>query len=164
MKKIMLLALLLFSSSVFATISNYTVPANVPLNRDITIYGEYTTGNVLCAFFLFDTADQNQAIIRLSDEYTYSDGTFYAAYQITEPLFKRGKDYNAITKCETHTASQLFYVEQKEDLIFGITPDAMMLEMRWWVNPENSLTVVLILLGMLVIGALAASVFLDVFT
>ena len=104
-------------------IANYNVPATIPLNQTLTIYGEYSEGgNLLCAFFIFDAdGDQNQAIIRLSDEYTFSDGSFYSELVLNEPKFRRGEDYNAVSKCGAAVASSIFYVEQKEDIFLGIT-------------------------------------------
>jgi len=156
MKKsvLILLPLLFFSYAMAAVISNLTIPSNVPLNSVLTIFGNYVdTGNdtnVLCSFFLFDTADQNQVIIRLSDEYVMEDGSFFSPYQVTAPLFRRGYDYNAVVKCGGETASQLFYVGQKEDIALGITPDYLRNDLAFWLDPENSLTVVFFLFAILV--------------
>ena len=133
------------------SIDNYNVPQVVPLNNNLTIYGDYSEGGQkLCAFFIFDLEDQNQVILRLTDEYTFSDGTVYAQVQLTEPLFRRGYDYNAVTKCGTAVVSQTFYIDQKEDIALGITPAALRMDIAWWINGENSMTIFLIGLFILI--------------
>lgn len=141
---------LLCSSAMAESITNYTVPRQLPLNENLTIYGKYvgdtTSADVLCAFYIFDLSntDINRAVIRLNDLYTFSDGSFYAQYQATEPLFRRGMDYNAITKCGTTQTGQKFTITQKEDIAFGIMPQSLAMDMRFWTNPANSFTVFLI--------------------
>lgn len=158
MKKILLLAaLLLISSFAFAdSIVDYTVPSTIPLNTNLTIYGVYdatSNSEILCSFFIFDTVDGNKLVIRLSDEYTLSDGTFSSLeYQITAPLFRRGFDYNAFTKCGSTTVSTTFYVDQKEELVAGITPENVRWDILWFVNPENTQTLFLVGLFILVIA------------
>lgn len=156
-KAILAVSFLLMFSTCFAAITNYTVPEEVPLNNTLTIFGTYSGGaNQLCSFFLFDVEDQNQAIIRLSDEYTNSLGEFYSEYQITEPLFRRGIDYNAVTVCGTDKVNQNFYVQQKEDIAFGITSEAIRNEWAFWTDSENSLTVVVTVFAIIVVAAIAA--------
>lgn len=163
-KKIAAIAILLIClPTAMAAITEYTVPTSVPLNKNLTIYGIYSGGgNTLCSFFIFDTADQQQVIIRLSDEYTISDGSFYSEIQITEPLFRRGFDFNAVTKCGSDVAFQLFYVEQKEDLAFGITPEGMRMDFQWWTNSENTLTIFLAALVIIILAFFAYGLTVDV--
>lgn len=144
-------------------ITGYNVPAVVPLNQTLTIFGLYSEGGEqLCAFFIFDAdGDQNQAIIRLSDEYTFEDGSFYAEYNLTEPKFRRGEDYNAVTKCGAAVSFTTFYVGQKEDIIWGISTAGIRTDFAFWLDRENSFTVVLALLAILVIAALAYGVWMN---
>lgn len=160
-----LIFLALLSQPVFAEeITGYNVPSAIPLNQTLTIYGLYSEGNQkLCSFFIFDAdGDQNQAIIRLSDEYTISDGSFYAEFEgIHEPKFHRGEDYNAVTKCGSSVAFTTFYVGQKEDIIWGISSASMRTDLAFWLDRENSFTVVLFLLAAAVIASLAYGVWMN---
>jgi hypothetical protein len=156
MGKILLLLLVLFLlPGVFCdSISDYTVSNQVPLNEKLTIYGKYSGGaDVLCAFYLFDAEnlDRNVAIIRLTDQYTFSDGSFYAEYKITEPLFIRGIDYNAITKCGTTETGALFEVAQKNDIVLGITSNSIMADLAFFTKFDNSMGAVLFLFAIIFI-------------
>jgi hypothetical protein len=130
--------LLICLGSAFASITNYTVASEVPLNQDLTIYGLHDTAEVLCAFFIFDIADENKVVIRLTDQYTFTDGSFYSEYTITEPEFRRGFDYNAVTKCGSDTVSQSFYVGQRKDFILGYGSEQATADLSFWTDPENS--------------------------
>jgi hypothetical protein len=147
-KSIVLLFFVVFIGSAFAdSIDNYLVSNQVPLNQNLTVYGVYSgtpSADVLCAFYIFDVKnlDTNAAIIRLRDNYTFSDGSFYFEYKITEPLFQRGIDYNAVSKCGTISIGKVFNVSQKTDLILGIQPQNVYSEFAFWVNPTNSMTAV----------------------
>lgn len=159
-KTVAVLALLiLFSGSALAdSISNYTVPNNIPLNDTLTIYGKYNTGSdVLCAFYIFDLQnnDLNRALIRLNDQYTFSDNSFYNEIKITEPLFRRGIDYNAITKCGTTEIGKKFTVTQSEQVLPGKTADSLKLDWAFWTSGDNSITVVMTLLAVLFLAGIA---------
>jgi hypothetical protein len=150
------------------SISNYTVSNQAPLNQNLTIYGVYSgspSADVLCAFYIFDlkNLDVNKAVIRLSDQYTFSDGSFYAEYLLSEPLFRRGIDYNAVTKCGTIEIGKKFTVAQKEDILFGITPNSLMNEFRFWVDPNNSLISFFFLFVLLILMVTLVSLFSGVF-
>lgn len=155
-KKIILFAfLLLFSSMVYANaLTQVKIRSNVPLNEKLTISGIYTDSDansgVLCSFFLYDTQTSDKYLIRrLSDEYTFTGGIFSTEYQITEPLFQRGFDYNAVVCCNTACYDQNFYVDQKSEIAFGFTSASLIMDTQFWTNPENSLTVFLIFIFVL---------------
>lgn len=156
-KKILILFLLLFCSSVFAaTLSQVTVRSTIPLNENLTISGHYLdpdkNAGVLCSFRIFDTQTTDKYLIkRLSDEYTFSDGSFSTEYQITEPLFQRGYDYNAVVCCNIACYDQNFYVGQKDEIAFGKTTDSLILDVAYW-NDGSKLIIVFftaIVLGMI---------------
>ena len=166
------LLLFLFASQVTAdSIENYLVPTSVPLNTNITIYGDYvnaggTIDGILCAFYIFDieNTDVNKAVIRLTDQYTFTDGSVYTEFQLTEPVFRRGIDYNAVTKCGTTEIGQTFQVTQKEDIVFGITEEMIQKDLRFWIDPENSLTVVLLLGFIIVALAITSPLWIWIFS
>jgi hypothetical protein len=160
-KTFFLLFFLIFCSFTFAdSITNYTVPNSVPLNKDLTIYGNYSgtpSADVLCSFYIFDVenTDYNQLITRLPDQYTNEKGEFTAKpFIITEPLFRREIDYNAITTCGTSTIGKVFTVSQKEELFFGITAEAVAEDLLFWANPENSMTTVFYFFILLFVAAI----------
>ena len=157
-KKIIgLVFLILVSSFVFAeSLDSVVIPSKVSLNEELIIYGffngDVADGNILCSFRIFDVYEDNRLIWRLSDEYTAADGFVNnSPFTITEPVFQRGKDYNAVICCSVSCADQNFYVGQTEEIAFGKTSSALITDLRFWVNPENSLTVVLILVGVLIV-------------
>lgn len=162
-KAIAILALVLLSGSVFAeSISNYTVSNSIPMHDTLTIYGVYNNpdGNsgVLCAFYIFDLAnnDTNRALIRLNDQYTFSDGSFYNQINLQEPLFRTGLDYNAITKCNGIQIGKKFYIDQREDVAFGFIPSVAYTDLLFWKNPYNqmvTLALAIVIICMMVIGA-----------
>ena len=166
MKKIVLITVffIFLLSFVSSAITDYRVPGNLPLNKTLTIYGVYSGGaDVVCSFFIFDIVDQNQVIIRLSDEYTNSLGQFYSEYQVTEPLFRRGIDYNAVSVCGSDEIGSVFYVEQKEDVAFGISPGMLRNDFAWWLDRDNSLTIVTFFILVLVMAAIAYRFYVDAF-
>lgn len=135
--------LLVLAISVGATITNYEVPQSINLHDTLTITGKYSAADTLCSFILFNTDTPRRAIIRLSDQYSFSDGTFYAEYVINEPLFRRFNDFNAVTTCGTDTVSQVFTVGQKEDIAFGINSTAMVNDFAFFLDQDSSLTLVI---------------------
>lgn len=157
-KKIIVLCLLLsFSSFVFAeSLDSVVIPSKVNLNEELLIYGYFNgdaiDGNILCSFRIFDVYEDNRLIWRLSDEYTSADGFINnSPFTITEPVFKRGFDYNAVVCCSVSCADQNFYVEQTKEIAFGKTSSALITDLRFWVDEENSLTVFLILVMFLIV-------------
>lgn len=165
MKKILLVLFfgLLISQLVFANITNYTIPSNISLNRNLTIYG-ISDGNsgTLCSFYIFDLKDQNQVLIRLTDNYTDSAGSFYAEWEIKEPLFRRGSDYNALTVCGSSQESKTFQVIQKEDIAFGITPEIIALNLKFFIDSNNSYSVVFLFVLILIVSGLGALIWQNI--
>lgn len=159
-KALFLVFLIIFSSFAFAdSISNYRVSPSIPLNQNLTIYGVYSGGqDILCAFYVFDNSamDYNKTIIRLNDNYTFSDGSFYNELKIEEPLFKRGIDYNAVAKCGTTEIGSIFSVAQKEEIVAGFSPDSIASDFRFWIDSDNQISVILLLFGALVIAGFLA--------
>jgi hypothetical protein len=163
MKKFLLIFFSIFLCSfVFSdSIENYRVLTQVPLNQNLTIYGEYHADvnvDVLCAAYIFDikNLDVNVAVVRLKDQYTFSDGSFYNQIKIEEPLFQRGIDYNAITKCGTTETGAVFSVAQKEDIVAGFTPASISNDIRFWVDSNNQISAILLLFGALVFAVFIA--------
>jgi len=157
------LALLLLSLGVFAssaTIDNYTVPSKIPLNQNLTIYGKYSDVNnsVLCSFLIFDLNDQKQVIVRLTDQYTASDGKIYSEWKIIEPLFRRGMDYNVLTTCGTVEVGKVFTVLQKEDYFLGINATSLSWDLKFFTDSNNSLGAVYFFGIILFVGACLAGI------
>ncbi|GAF70227.1 unnamed protein product [marine sediment metagenome] len=118
-KKIIIgIFLILLIATVTAPITDVKIPYNVRLGENLTIAGDYGTANTLCKFIIKDT--NGVAIERLSDEYTFSDGTFYAQRQINEPPYYRGDDYNVVITCGSDEAFQMFKVNQPISLAHPI--------------------------------------------
>lgn len=159
-KKIITIGLIVFAFFAYFgvgladSITNYTVSPSVALNENLTIYGKYSSSDVLCAFYIFDVEnlDKNAAIVRLNDQYTFSDGSFYNQFKITEPLLRRGIDYNAITKCGTIEVGQVFSVAQKEEIAFGATSNSIISDFAFWTNSENSMSAIYVLVAIIAIA------------
>ena len=103
----------LLSGSVFAAITDFAVSPSIRLGETLTITGVSDTPDQLCKFLIKDS--NGIAVIRLNDEYTFSDNSFYSEYQILEPPlgeFFRGDDYNAVVTCGTSTVNEIFTVFQ----------------------------------------------------
>lgn len=154
----------LFSIASADSISGYIVPKELPLENNLTIYGIYSgtpSVDVLCSFYIFDLSntDVNRVVIRLNDQYTFSDGSFYAEYKITEPLFRRGMDYNAITKCGTTEIGQKFTITQKEEILFGISADSIKNDFAFFTNPDTSFTVVFSFFAIIFVAAIGAYIY-----
>lgn len=136
---LVLFFLFLVSPIVFAnSISVLTVDDEVPLERPLTINGIYsadTNNYILCAFKIFD--DENILVIRLSDEYTFTNGSFSTEYVITEPLFNRGSKYRVNVACNTANKDAYFAVGQKRGF-FNITTDMMLNDWRWFADTNNA--------------------------
>lgn len=120
MKKIILFALFVFLAQfAFADlISNYYVTPSVPLDRVMTVTGTYNNdvnSGVLCKFVVFEK--DGNVLERLTDEYTFSDSSFYSELQIREPPFKRGQDYNMTATCGTASQSARFSITNYEPVV-----------------------------------------------
>ena len=90
-KKILIgIFLILILSTTNAAITGLKIPYEVRLGEYLTIAGNYGTANTLCKFLVKDS--NNFTVERLTDEYTFADGTFYAQRQINEPPYYRGDD------------------------------------------------------------------------
>ena len=111
MKKYLLIIFVLFCCSfTFASITNFNVSPSVRLGENLTISGMHSTPNVLCKAVIQDS--NNIAVERLSDEYTFADGSFYFERQVLEPPYYRGDDFNAVITCGSDTTSEIFVVLQ----------------------------------------------------
>jgi len=143
-KIILFLALIFLFSFVSAeSLSGVVVPSKVPLNESLIISGHYSgdsvDGNILCSFRIFDVYEDNRLIWRLSDEYTSADGFFNnSPFALNEPIFQRGKDYNAVVCCNIVCFDQNFYVGQKEDLAFGKTAGSLIMDFAFLSDSNNS--------------------------
>ena len=106
--------ILILSSTTNAAITNLRIPYQIRLGETLTIAGDYGTADVLCKFLVKDS--NNFTIERLSDEYTFADGTFYAQRTVNEPPYYRGDDFNVVVNCESSQAFQTFTVMQPTSL------------------------------------------------
>jgi len=52
-----------------------------------------------------------------SDEYTFSDGTFYSERVLLEPPYYRGDDYNVMVTCGSDVVTRAFAVVQPVSLV-----------------------------------------------
>ena len=102
--------LLLCMSGTYAVIESVTIPSTVRMGENLAVYGVYDTNDTLCQFVIFDS--DNNPVERLSDEYTFSDGSFYAERKMTEPPYYRGDDFNLVVTCGSSQRSGVFTVEQ----------------------------------------------------
>jgi len=119
-KLIILLLILSFCTSAHAIIYSVSTNENVPLGEKLIITGDYNESNVLCSFYIKDL--NGITIERLSDEYTFSNGSFYSERVITEPPYFRTSDYNVIVMCENSRNDATFSVIQRRgvsDFFFG---------------------------------------------
>lgn len=118
-KTILIIFLICFCSVVFAdSITNYTVSPNVRLNEKVTVFGNYNDPDVnsyvLCKFLVSDS--NNVYIDRWTDEYTFSDGSFYAEKVLIEPPYYRGDTFTINTSCGEASVDGNFLVEQPTSL------------------------------------------------
>ena len=154
-KKILMLSifLILILSTTNGAITNLKIPYEVRLGEYLTIAGNYGTADALCKFLVKDS--NNFTIERLTDEYTFADGTFYAQRQINEPPYYRGDDYNVIVTCGSDEAFQTFTLNQPTSLAHPI-------QRNWEYLFEESNTDALMLGGTFIALAIL-SVFVFVF-
>lgn len=157
-KIITIFFLIAFSSFVLAeSLEPVVIPSEVVLNENLIISGFFNgdsiDGNILCSFRIFDVYEDNRLIWRLSDEYTSADGFVNnSPFKITEPLFQRGKDYNAVICCSVSCADQNFQVMQKEDYIAGYNYNSLFYDILYFKNTDVILPIVLVIFVLFVIG------------
>jgi hypothetical protein len=139
-----------------ATITDYIVPSNIPLNMPMTATGIYSDVNqisgIKCSFFFFDG---NELIDRATDEYTAGTGRFgLVNYYIREPTFQRGKTYSLRSECGGAFATADFIVGQKEEVFeiwgFKLLPDSIAQDLLYW-NGKSGLIIFLIFCGVLLV-------------
>jgi len=117
---VILILLLLTLTSVNASfIGNYKVTDEVALGLELKISGTYiedlnNNQNIYCEHRIQDL--NGYEVYRASDSTTNLLGQFSKVIATTEPNFKRGETYNAITICDYTQISQQFTILQKEDL------------------------------------------------
>jgi len=149
-----------FSSLAFAadSISDYSVPSNVPLNQAVTAPGVFVDDNnnhadKICSFYLLDSS--GNLVDRASDQYTDATGRFaMQKFYLREPDFVRGKEYQLKTVCDGAETDANFSISQKQELAPGIYPQGVALDLKFWQNPDNSLTAFFLLIIILcVFGA-----------
>jgi len=138
------------------TITGYVVTDSVPLNQGVTATGIYSGDvnfGVLCSFYFFDS--NGKPVNRATDQYTDSSGRFFMpAFPVTEPVFQRNRDFNIITTCGTATANDSFFVGQRQEFISGVPiyPQALPDDLLYWRDPENSMSLFWLILGIFAIG------------
>lgn len=156
-KKItLILFLILLSSFVFAaSLNQVKVRSDVPLNENLTVSGYYAdpdqNAGVLCSFKIFDTQTSDKYLVkRLSDEYTFSDGSFSTEYKIIEPLFQRGFDYNVMVCCNIACYDQNFHVSQKDDIFLGYSSASIINDVLFFIDP-NLIGIIIFFVALLLI-------------
>jgi hypothetical protein len=150
-KKIFAATILLLLSFCYASITNYSVTPQVNLGNEAIITGKYfnilKTANVICSHYAIDS-NTGQFIYRASDSTTDPTGFFYQKIKINEPKFKRGNDYNIMTKCGLDDATMQFTVVQRETVY-----NPLLWEFKWLTSGGNLNPVLwLALLGIIIIG------------
>ncbi|MCK4429126.1 MAG: hypothetical protein KAU95_02025 [Candidatus Aenigmarchaeota archaeon] len=119
MKKLMIaILLILILSTAQSAITNLKVPFEPRLGEKLTITGNAGTADILCKFLILDS--NGTTVERLSDEYTFADGTFYSERTLAEPPYYRGDDFNANVTCGLNLAFQTFNVQQPLSLAHPI--------------------------------------------
>ncbi len=118
-KKILIsfMLILMLTTLTNAAITNLKVTENPKLGEKITIAGTSGFTDSLCQFLIID--GNGFVVERLSDEFSFADGTFYAERTLTEPPFFRDVNYTAKVICNTEDANSTFIVGQMRDLQHG---------------------------------------------
>ncbi len=133
------------------SITNYSVKQRVPIDKLLTVTGNFNAdlnANVLCKFLILES--DGNTLLRLTDEYTFSDGTFYTEKTISEPEFKRGRDYNASTTCGAVTSTAVFSVIQREAISETVQSEIEFIFLKNNINPLLFLGSAFILLLLLI--------------
>jgi len=156
-KKIILVSLLLIMlampSLAVGSITNYSVPAEMPLNLELTATGksldDTNTPNVnqLCSFYFLE-ADSGYLVDRASDQYTDQTGRFaMQKFKLTEPDFIRGNTYTLKTICGSNETNGNFSITQKQEAFdvfgFALFPQALVMDILYW-NDANNSTIIFI--------------------
>ena len=136
-KKVLLgFFILVICLNAVSQIDNLEVRPFVRLNESVTISGDFTDAKVLCKFLVLDS---NGFIVeRLTDEFTFDDGSFYSQRQILEPPYYRGDDYNVFVTCGSSTDSNTFSVLQP----LGVT-HAVQMGWEYWFSETNQDTIMI---------------------
>lgn len=116
-KLLLLLGIFLFPFISADSIDSLTIDSNVFLNHNQTIYAVFNATdceNVLCSLIVFD--DENKPVYRASDEYTNNSCIFSTEFEVFEPVFKRGRDYNIVVYCDGSSALSEFRVDNREPI------------------------------------------------
>lgn len=140
--------LLMLALPTFASIQEYSVPSEMPLNLEITATGisvndtNVPNVNQLCSFYFLD-ADSGNLVDRMTDQYTDQTGRFsMPKFKITEPDFIRGKNYTLKTTCGSNEKDANFLVLQKQEafdvLGYKFYPQAFVMDVLYWNDPINS--------------------------
>ncbi len=127
--------LLLISFGYASGITNYSVTPQVNLGNEAIITGKYfnilKTANVICSHYAIDS-NTGEFVYRASDSMTDPTGFFYQKIKINEPKFKRGQDYNILTRCALDDATQKFTVVQRETVY-----NPLLWEFKWLTSGGN---------------------------
>jgi len=141
----------------YAPITNFKVPSAIRLGENLTIRGDYGIADSLCKFLVLNA--EGDAVERLSDEYTFSDGSFYSQRQVVEPPYYRGDDFNVFVTCGSDTASATFDVNQPVGL-------AQPLQMGWEYvfdqSNQNAIFYGLTFIGLILIIVFAGAFFFKI--
>jgi len=166
-KRIAILMLLLVCLSAFAfadTITQYTLPSNVPLNQKVTVTGLYDSNagknQILCSFYFLD--NDAKLVYRASDQYTVASGRFtMLGVTMTEPVFVRGQTYTLHTECGGASADGNFSVGQKQEAfdLFGYKfyPQGVTMDFLYF-GGDNSLMIfglfimIFVFIGLIIVG------------
>lgn len=164
-KKIILVALLLIMLALpsFASITNYAVPSEMPLNLEVTATGlsldsnSMPNVNQLCSFYFLKASD-GILIDRATDQYTDQTGRFaMPKFKLTEPDFIRGQNYTLRTTCGSNQQDANFSVIQKQEAFdivgFAFYPQAFVMDLLYWNDPLNSTIFFLAVLFSIFAGA-----------
>lgn len=157
--------LVFLSSFAFAdTITQYTLPENVPLNQKVTVTGLYDSNAgknaILCSFYFLDK--DAKLVYRASDQYTVASGRFtMLGVTMTEPLFVRGQTYTLHTECGGASADGNFSVGQKQEAfdLFGYKfyPQGVTMDFLYF-NGDNSIMIfglfimIFVFIGLIIVG------------
>lgn len=149
---ILLMALLIILPiGMSSFITEYKVTPEIPLGQEMQISGIYIDDlnlnkNIYCEYRVFDT--NNYEVYRASDSTTDLLGRFSKKIVVSEPTFKRGTDYNAVTICKYTTVASQFSIIQKEDL-----SHSLLWEFKYFTDTGNLYPVLfLIIIIALIIG------------
>jgi len=146
MKKIILLMalLLVLPIAIGSSIVDYMVTPEIPLGQEIQISGIYIDDlnlnqNIYCEHRIID--GNNYEVYRASDSTTDLVGRFSKKIVVSEPIFKRGSDYNAVTTCKYTSVTAQFSIAQKEDI-----SHSLLWEYKYLTDPANIFPILFIII------------------